>query len=384
MQRFRFNRMEIAGAFGDIGVLIPLALGLIIVGKMNPTAIFLSAGLFYIFSGFYFRIPMSVQPLKSVTSLAIGLGLGGAEIAMAGLIIGILIPLVSIKQVASIIHKIFTKEIVRGIQMGVGLILIIKGAKLIIPQNGSYTPYLLTAATALIILVFANNRRIPAMLIILVLSAVYLFLNQAPGLVSIHLGPVWPELALPKTANIWQVILLLVLPQLPLTLGNAVVAANDTAHTYFAKDAQRVSLRSLATSIGISNIISSLFQGLPMCHGSGGFTAHFKFGARTGGASIIIGLVLVLVAILLGKTISEIIGLFPLSILGTLLAYVGILHASLLKDIKSDPQQLAVALTIGIIALTTSNLAIAFCIGIALNFIIKLFTKSPSSCTSDT
>ena len=68
--RWPVTRLDVAGAFGDIGVLFPIAIALISLNRMNPTAVFLTAGLMYIVAGAYFRIPMSVQPLKAVAAIA--------------------------------------------------------------------------------------------------------------------------------------------------------------------------------------------------------------------------------------------------------------------------------------------------------------------------
>ena len=49
--KYLFNRLEFAGALGDLGTLLPLAIGLILINGLSPTGLFLSVGLFYIFSG---------------------------------------------------------------------------------------------------------------------------------------------------------------------------------------------------------------------------------------------------------------------------------------------------------------------------------------------
>ena len=39
------------------------------------------------------------------------------------------------------------------------------------------------------------------------------------------------------------------------------------------------------------NVVASFFGGMPMCHGAGGLAGQYYFGARTGGASILEGLI---------------------------------------------------------------------------------------------
>ena len=59
------TRLDVAGAFGDIGVLFPIAIALITLNHLNPTALFLTAGLTYCLAARYFQIPMAVQPFKA-------------------------------------------------------------------------------------------------------------------------------------------------------------------------------------------------------------------------------------------------------------------------------------------------------------------------------
>ena len=64
-----FNRMEFAGSLGDLGVVLPLAIGMILVNGLDPSGLFLSAGLFYILTGLYFGITTP----GAVFTLVIGL-----------------------------------------------------------------------------------------------------------------------------------------------------------------------------------------------------------------------------------------------------------------------------------------------------------------------
>ena len=68
----RFDRVELAGAFGDLGTLLPIVVAMIFINKLSPSSVFLSFGLFYLVSGFYYRLPVPVQPLKAVAALVIG------------------------------------------------------------------------------------------------------------------------------------------------------------------------------------------------------------------------------------------------------------------------------------------------------------------------
>ena len=66
-----YNRMEWAGAFGDLGTLIPFVVAYITLLKMDPLGILFSFALCQIAAGFYYRTPIPIQPMKAIGSSAI-------------------------------------------------------------------------------------------------------------------------------------------------------------------------------------------------------------------------------------------------------------------------------------------------------------------------
>src|SRR5438270_14046077 len=86
--RFRFDRAEMAGALGDLGVLVPIAVALIVKNGLSPTAVLLPAGLLYAVAALVYRLPVPVQPLKAFGAIAIAKGLGADEIAAGALLMG--------------------------------------------------------------------------------------------------------------------------------------------------------------------------------------------------------------------------------------------------------------------------------------------------------
>ena len=124
------TRWDVAGAFGDIGILFPIAIALVSLNHMNPTAVFFTAGLAYILAGAYFKIPMAVQPFKAVAAIALALQLPPSSIATAGLLMGVLLSLIGLTNLVTPLAKFFTLPIVRGIQLGLGLILAREGIRL--------------------------------------------------------------------------------------------------------------------------------------------------------------------------------------------------------------------------------------------------------------
>src|SRR5947207_15907548 len=66
-----FNRSEVAGAFGDLGTLVPFVVGYITVNRLDPQGVLLGFGLLAVVTGLYFRTPMSVQPMKAIATVAV-------------------------------------------------------------------------------------------------------------------------------------------------------------------------------------------------------------------------------------------------------------------------------------------------------------------------
>lgn len=383
---FRFNLQELGGALGDLGTLLPLMVALILVNRLNPTAVLVLTGLFYIGAGLYFRVPMPVQPLKVVAAIAISFGLSASVIGAAGLIMGIILLLLSLTNLMSYIVKLFPQAVVRGIQLSIGLILLKKGAELALGEQAfiSGTPaffefsqvpvgLLLAASGLLIFLLFKlikNNQGFPPSLALLTFGLGTGIVFSSIPMVG-KLGPALPSISLPTAADLGTALVVLVVPQLPLTLGNAVVGTWDTAKVYFGEKAHRVSPRALATSMGLANIAAGLLGAMPMCHGSGGLTAHYKLGARTGRANLMIGGLILGTGLFLGAAAVSFLSLIPLSVLGALLVIVGIYHACLVRDLKAK-KQMAVVAAVAATTFTLGSLAFGFAAGIFLHHVLRI------------
>jgi SulP family sulfate permease len=347
---------------------------------VNATSLFLSAGLFYIGSGLYYGLPMPVQPLKATSAIAIAIAASPDAVSAAAFWMGVIFVVVSLFDLKGFFARLFPRAIVRGIQLGLGILLVKGGWKAILrgcdPAVAAMTdsPVLYGTAVAIagsgIIFLSRKSRRYPAALAVMIFGLLCGALATPSGtLSSLAVGWVRPKWGLPADADPYTVFVVLLLSQIPLTFANSVVATAETSRQYFGEKARRVTARSLAASLGLANLFAGLIGGMPMCHGSGGLTAHYRFGARTGGANLVIGGLFVALALFFGRSIPELIGLLPLSILGILLIYVGFEHARLIGDVLEVSHELVVAASIGFMTLATGNLAVAFLTGIALNAI---------------
>ena len=387
---FRFNLFELGGAVGDLGTLLPLTIALITLNHMNATSVFLVMGLAYIATGLFYRLPVPVQPLKAVAAIAIAGGLSASVISASGLVMAAFLLLLAWTRAISLVAKLFPKVIIRGIQLGVGLLLLKTGfllvnnkqviiggdsgilatANLPIPAG-----WLLTLALGGVFILFLRSKKLPASLVLLALGILAgTFWGSFLGLPSLRFGLSLPTIAIPRLTDLSAALVLLVIPQIPLTLGNAVFAMADTAKAYFGPRAKRVTPKTLLTSMGMANLGAGLLGGLGVCHGSGGLTAHFRLGARTGGAGIMIGIPFLALALLLNGNVLPILSLIPYPVMGVLIIFVGVQHSLLIRDLKGK-EEILIALIVSIVGLVTANLAIGLASGIGLHLILKALSR---------
>ena len=118
----------------------------------------------------------------------------------------------------------------------------------------------------------------------------------------LSLGPAAVGWQVPTAADLAHSFWVLVVPQVGLSIGNSVIATAATAERYFGAAGERVTSRKLSLSMGLANLVVSPLGGMPMCHGAGGMTAHYKTGARTGLGIAVYGGLLVALGIGLGGT----------------------------------------------------------------------------------
>jgi len=368
LNRIKRLLWDISGAYGDIGVLLPISIALITKNGFNPVSLFLMAGLFYIVSAYYFKITMPVQPLKAMSAIAIVTGLGCEIINTAGIILGIILLILSITNFSKWIGNIFPVPVIRGIQVGVGLMLIKTSINLI---NTDFNVAIIAGAVLIICILV---KRIPPLIPILILGII-ISLNEINPLPieQLKLIPVIPDIN-----HLWIALTMLVLPQIGLTIGNAIVATEATGQLLYKERAQKLTFTNISTSIGIANIISGFMGGVPMCHGSGGLTAHNKFGATSEKSGYIIGFTLVGFAISCNTSVLFVIFSFPEAILGILLCYVGIQHTLFIKDILKVKTSMFIALTVAVSGFITNNITMGFLLGIGIHYIFEYLEKRGS------
>ena len=185
---------------------------------------------------------------------------------------------------------------------------------------------------------------------------------------GIHL-PQFLPLGWPTKADFTFALFALVLPQIPMTLGNAVIAYADLSKDYFGDNSKKITYKSVCVSMALANLVSSTIGGMPLCHGAGGLAAHYRFGAHSAGSNLMIGGIFVVLALALGDGSLAVIYLLPLSVLGILLLFAGSQLALTIMDLKNRKDFFVVLFMLGITL--ASNLAAGFMVGIGLAYLLK-------------
>lgn len=357
-----YNRMEWAGAFGDVGTLIPFVVAYITIIKIPPLGLLFMFGIALMASGLYYRTPIPIQPMKAIGAAAIAGGISPAALYGSGITTGLFWFIAGTTGILRPIAKLATKPVVRGIMLGLGLTFMVDGI-----NRMKAEPWL--AGFALVVTyLLLTNPKIPAMfmlLIIGVVSAVIINPGFLSELAKIHIGFKLPVFSLPMIS--WNDLvtgtLLFTIPQIPLTLGNAVIAIVAENNELFPD--RPVTEKKIAVSQGIMNLVSPLFGGIPMCHGAGGMAGHVRFGAKTGGALVILGSLLILIALFFSDSVSIIFKIFPNSILGVILFFAGSELAIVVKDIGDKKADFYVMLIVAAFAMW--NMGVAFLVGVILD-----------------
>jgi MFS superfamily sulfate permease-like transporter len=128
-----------------------------------------------------------------------------------------------------------------------------------------------------------------------------------------------------------------------------------------------VNERKVALSTGVMNLAAAPIGGVPMCHGAGGMAGHVRFGARTGGAPVILGTILVLLALFVSGSIDTLFRIFPSPILGVILFLTGAQLA--LGSCDFGETKNARFITLVTAGCAVWNVGIAFLVGIACDLI---------------
>src|SRR5204863_5215451 len=161
----------------------------------------------------------------------------------------------------------------------------------------------------------------PYALIVFVLGLVFSFAL----LLSFHKGErnlpsfgIWhPRLIVPKGLD-WRVGAVDAgIGQIPLTTLNSIIAVVHLAADLFPL-AKIPSITSVGLSVAAMNLVGCGFGAMPVCHGSGGLAAQYRFGARSGASVILLGIAKVIIGLFFGNTLVTLLQRFPVAFLAVM------------------------------------------------------------------
>ncbi|MBA4136025.1 MAG: transporter [Opitutus sp.] len=361
----RFSRPEWSGAFGDVGTDLPLLIAMLAVSGLAAGPVFVAFGVALIFSGWIYRLPMPVQPLKAMAVVVIAGQVTGAQLQLGGLMLGLTILALALGGALDWLARVIPLAVVRGVQAGLALNLGWAALKMIGRDGWAGWPVALIAMVVLLVL--RRSTRWPVGLLVVIAGAAWALWSPHTAETALVAGPAplffgWPELP-------WQdwtvVLVLLVLPQLPLSLANSLVATERTVRDLFP--ARVVHMRALGVTFAALNFIAPLLGGVPVCHGCGGLAGHHALGARSGGSVVIYGAVFVLGGLLFGTAFAEVARRFPFPLLGALL----VLEAGVLFSLARDQLgATAQVLTVALVALACAFLPFGYLIGVVAGTLV--------------
>lgn len=425
---------EASGALGDLGTFVPIAIALTLVNGLDLGTTLLFTGAYNIITGLLFGVPMPVQPMKAIASVAISTSdpLSVTQIMAAGLCTAGFVFVLGITGLMAFVQRIMPLPVVRGIQLSQGIQFGMTSVKYVLKEQDFSTgsssgsrPWLGLDGKVLAVVVLCfivvvtgsgdsyfqrsvsagDDEQDPEAEPIVAgglergegsvsvdkqqqsLSLFTRIIEAIPtAIVVVLLGII---LAFVREPSIWS----------ELTLGPSVPQIVDISwddwKTGFIKGAipqipltilnsviavcklssdlfpdKKVTATAVSTSVGMMNLVGCWFGAMPVCHGAGGLAGQCRFGARSGAAVVLLGTGKIVVSLLVGSSLVAILSEFPIGLLGVLLLFSGVELAMACRDQASRLDSF-VMLVCTVVSLTSSA-ALGFGCGIVLYVLLKL------------
>lgn len=353
---------DLSGAFADLGTFLPLAIGLLLLGGVDPTGLLVGFGLFALATGLIYRLPIPVQPMKLVAALAIAGGLGAPAIMASGFLLGFALLLLAMSGLIDRLHRVVPRTVTAGLQVALGLHLLMACFDL---AEDSWA--LGIAAAALLLLLLMSPLRSIGCLLLVVTGIVWTLASGGAALPALDLALHLPGLGIPSWEAFGEAAVTAFWPQLALTLTNAVLLTSVLAAEYFPEKRPAASAKRLALSTGLLNLTLAPIGAIPMCHGSGGLAAQYHQGARSGLAPAIFGSACLALGLLAGPLAVDLLLLIPLPVVAVLLGYASLHLLASRQVLHADWTCRAIIAATALVAFGI-NLAA----GLAAGFLIEL------------
>ena len=325
---------ELSGSLGDLGTLLPLMIAMALKGSIDLPATLVFSGLTNIFTGAYYGLPLPVQPMKAIAAIAISQNFSKQETMAAGLTMGIAVFLLSATGSLRWLNRVVPVPVVKGIQVGAGLALVISaGSSLIVPLGWTSPGWdnRILSIAAFVLLVFAALvPKLPYALLVFMFGLVIAATQSS----DTRTAGIWhPSITVPHNRDWRTGAVEAAIPQLPLTTLNSILAVTSLSASLFPTFPPTPSTTSVGFSVALANLVGCWFGAMPICHGSGGLAGQYRFGARSGASIIILGLVKLILGLFVGEAIVPLLQSFPKSLLGVMVLAAGVELAKVAQSV---------------------------------------------------
>jgi MFS superfamily sulfate permease-like transporter len=307
---------------------------------------------------------MPIEPMKVLAVVAIAQRWTPSMVYASGFTMGVVWLALGLSGVMGWIARVTPRAVVRGIQVALGVLLALKAFDMIASW------WALGLVSIVLALLLRRNRYAPGAIVLVLVGLLIMWARgQLAGIATpgLHL----PQLTTFEADEVWQALVVAGFAQIPLTATNAVISTSSLIKTYWPE--RTVTEKQLSLNMGIMNAVAPFLGGMPMCHGAGGLAGQYYFGARTGGANIIEGLIEIFMGLFLAASIAQLLLAFPTAIIGAMLLLVGIELARFATDVrlKGDLAVLGITVVVSVAA----NMALGFVAGVAAHYLLERVSK---------
>lgn len=280
--------------------------------------------------------------MKAIAAVAIASNFNKGELAAAGIFVGLSIFVFSATGLLQWLSRVVPIPVVKGIQVGAGLSLVISAGGKLISGLSWVEPswadnYFWVIITFVGLLVTSVYRRVPYGLVLFVLGLVFAFVRLATTSIHSRLPSlaIWhPGFVVPKGPQ-WTVgIFDAGIGQIPLTTLNSIIAVVHLSSDLLP-DVETPKTTSIGISVAAMNLIGCWFKAMPVCHGSGGLAAQYRFGARSGASIIFLGIFKIVLGIFFGNSLVDLLKHFPAAFLGIMVIAAGLELASVGESLNT-------------------------------------------------
>jgi MFS superfamily sulfate permease-like transporter len=267
--------------------------------------------------------------MKSIAAIALLSNLKNTEIASAGLSVAIALSVLALTGAIKLFVKYIPLYLIRGIQLGTGMALILRGiASINSSHRWSFSDanakdnYLIAIISFCIVMGFWKSRITVSALVLFIAGMIIASTQVNMSLLTI--GPKFWMPFCPSPSELFHGFLSAGLGQIPLTISNSVIAVVVLAHDLFPDaDFQKITVTKISIWVAFMNFVSVWFGSMPFCCGSGGLAAQYRFGSRTKFSVIFLGAIKIVAGLAFGSSIGVLFQKIPSSIIGVLLVVAG-------------------------------------------------------------